>query len=107
MIRQGLIGEEDCLYLNVYTQELKEDAQKAVMVWFHGGGFNAGSGDDDVLGPDFLLDHDVVVVTMNYRLGAIGMINYHFFLHIPCLRLTIFLINIFQRSETDKSSVAT
>lgn len=72
MVRQGLFGEEDCLYLNVYTPEVNKDARKAVMVFFHPGGFNAGSGDDDIFGADYLVENDVVVVTMNTRLGAIG-----------------------------------
>ncbi|KAK2586966.1 hypothetical protein KPH14_010941 [Odynerus spinipes] len=75
MVKQGLIGDEDCLYLNVYTPELNKEARKAVMVWIHGGAWNAGSGDDDVYGPDFLIDQDVVLVTFNYRLGALGFLN--------------------------------
>lgn len=42
------------------------------MVWIHGGGFTAGSGNNELYGPDFLLAHDVVVVTINYRLGLLG-----------------------------------
>jgi acetyl esterase/lipase len=42
------------------------------MVWFHGGGFVGGSGSSDVYGPDFLVAEDVVVVTLNYRLGPFG-----------------------------------
>ncbi|NP_001136104.1 carboxylesterase clade B, member 6 precursor [Nasonia vitripennis] len=75
MIRQGIMGDEDCLYLNVYTPEVNKDARKAVLVFIHPGGFNAGSGDDDVYGPDFLVEHDVVVVTFNSRLGAAGFLS--------------------------------
>ncbi|CAK9820725.1 Esterase FE4 [Anthophora plagiata] len=75
MIKKGLIGDEDCLYLNVYTPTLDKEARKAVMVWFHPGGFNSGMGDDLLFGPDFLIEHDVVVVTFNFRLGAIGFLN--------------------------------
>lgn len=46
------------------------------MVWIHGGGFFFGSGDSDYFGPDFLLDKDVILVTFNYRLGALGKIHY-------------------------------
>lgn len=42
------------------------------MVWIHGGGFSAGSGSSELYGPDFLLAHDVIVVTINYRLGLLG-----------------------------------
>lgn len=42
------------------------------MVWIHGGGFNMGSGDRLIYGPDFLVRHDVILVTINYRLSAFG-----------------------------------
>ena len=66
------MGDEDCLYLNIYTPVLNKDARKAVMVFIHPGGFNAGAGDDMIFGPDLIIDEDVILVTMNYRLGAIG-----------------------------------
>lgn len=59
-------------WTKVYTTDLNKDAKKAVLVWFPSGGFNAGSGDDDMYGPDFFMDQDVVLVTLNHRLGAIG-----------------------------------
>jgi len=42
------------------------------MVWFHGGGFLTGSGNSNIYGPDYLVAEDVVVVTLNYRLGPFG-----------------------------------
>ena len=72
MVRQGLFGEEDCLYLNIYTPALNKDARKASMVFIHPGGFNGGSGDDDMFGPDLIIDEDVILVTLNFRLGALG-----------------------------------
>jgi carboxylesterase type B len=42
------------------------------MVWLHGGGFVGGSGSSEIYGPDYLVAEDVVVVTMNYRLGPFG-----------------------------------
>ncbi|KAF4514197.1 UNVERIFIED_CONTAM: hypothetical protein B566_EDAN019472, partial [Ephemera danica] len=41
------------------------------MVWFHGGGFFSGSGNADMYSPYFLLDHEIILVTINYRLGAL------------------------------------
>jgi carboxylesterase type B len=71
-----IIGGEDCLTLNVYTPSLPKQNNcndlKAVMVWIHGGGFISGSGSSEVYGPDFLLTEDVVLVTINYRLGIFG-----------------------------------
>ncbi|KMR05274.1 esterase fe4 [Lasius niger] len=75
IIEKDMMGEEDCLYLNVYTPVLDKDARKAVMVWFHGGFFNSGLGDDLFFGPDFLIEQDVILVTLNYRLGPIGFLN--------------------------------
>jgi hypothetical protein len=43
-----------------------------VMVWIHGGAFYIGSGNSDLYGPEHLINEDVVVVTINYRLGALG-----------------------------------
>ncbi|KAG7212446.1 hypothetical protein KM043_012761 [Ampulex compressa] len=75
MMQNANIGEEDCLYLNIYTPTLDKDARKAVMVWIHPGGWNGGFGDDRLYAPDYLVEEDVVIVTMNYRLGAIGYLN--------------------------------
>jgi acetylcholinesterase len=42
------------------------------MVWIHGGGFFAGSGNPDIYGPDYFMDYDVIVVSVNYRVGPLG-----------------------------------
>jgi carboxylesterase type B len=49
-----------------------ETTLQDVVVLLHAGGFSHGSGDTTMYGPDYLLDHDVVMVTCNYRLGALG-----------------------------------
>ncbi|KAI5645520.1 carboxylesterase family domain-containing protein [Phthorimaea operculella] len=72
------IGDEDCLYLNVYTPKLPSAGSSPlpVMVFFHGGGFVFGNGtDDSTHGPDFLVDKDVVIVSLNYRLGILGFLS--------------------------------
>jgi para-nitrobenzyl esterase len=66
-----LIGSEDCLYLNVNTPT-DTSGPKPVMVWLHGGGFVSGSGND--YDPTRLVQQGVVVVTVNYRLGALGFL---------------------------------
>ncbi|XP_032520406.2 juvenile hormone esterase-like [Danaus plexippus] len=73
-----VVGDEDCLYLNVSTPSLpKADLPPLpVMVFFHGGGFLFGNGtDDSVHGPDYLVEKNVVVVTLNYRLGILGFLS--------------------------------
>lgn len=69
-------GSDDCLYLNVYTKNLKNDKILPVMVWIHGGAFVTGDGGDTMYGPDYYLRKDIVLVTINYRLGVLGK---HFF----------------------------
>ncbi|XP_050727492.1 cholinesterase 2-like isoform X7 [Eriocheir sinensis] len=66
-------GGEDCLYLNVFTPEVKEGSDLPVMVWIHGGGFHAGSATE--YRPHVLLDHDVVLVAVQYRLGVLGFLS--------------------------------
>lgn len=71
-------GEEDCLYLNVYTPPL-EDIEKSgplpVMVWLHGGGWQSGLGTEQLYGPKYLLDKNVILVSGNYRLGIFGFLS--------------------------------
>jgi para-nitrobenzyl esterase len=64
---------EDCLVLNVFTPHVHDHAKRAVMVWLHGGGFFLGSGGDKYYeGSNLAGKNDVVVVTLNHRLGAFG-----------------------------------
>lgn len=66
---------EDCLYLNVYTPG-SDDAARPVMVWIHGGGFQTGSGSGALYdGGPLARRGDLVVVTINYRLGALGFMD--------------------------------
>jgi para-nitrobenzyl esterase len=66
---------EDCLYLNVWTPAL-DGARRPVMFWIHGGGFTGGSGSSVMYkGSRLAARGDVVVVTTNYRLGALGFLN--------------------------------
>ena len=65
--------EEDCLYLNVWTPAENPDAKLPVFLWIHGGGMVAGSGCEVVCdGIGFAKRKDIVVVTINYRLGFYG-----------------------------------
>ncbi|KAJ0180166.1 hypothetical protein K1T71_004757 [Dendrolimus kikuchii] len=67
-------GNEDCLFLNVYTKTLQKTAKVPVMVYIHAGAFISGSGDADMYGPEYLFLHDVILVTINYRLEALGFL---------------------------------
>ncbi|XP_068084826.1 esterase FE4 [Anabrus simplex] len=72
----SLLGDEDCLFLNVYTPELPVSGPlRPVMVWIHGGGYLFGSGNKDGQGPQFLLNEGVVYVSINYRLGVFGFLS--------------------------------
>jgi len=66
---------EDSLYLNVWTPAC-DDGRRPVMVWIHGGAFVWGAGDTPWYdGTNFALHGDVVVVTINYRLGPFGFLH--------------------------------
>lgn len=73
MLGQGsLPASEDCLYLNVFTPA-RDSARRPVMVWVHGGAFTNGTGATPWYhGASLVERYDVVVVTINYRLGAFG-----------------------------------
>jgi para-nitrobenzyl esterase len=71
----GVASEsEDCLYLNVYQPPLAVPGIPAapVMVWIHGGALVVGESDDYT--PTALVQRGVIVVTINYRLGALGFL---------------------------------
>ncbi|MEZ4384640.1 MAG: carboxylesterase family protein [Nannocystaceae bacterium] len=69
------VGEEDCLTLDVWTPNLSEDAALPVMVWIHGGALVLGGGSDPMNdGERLARDGEVVVVMMQYRLGALGFL---------------------------------
>jgi para-nitrobenzyl esterase len=71
-------GQEDCLYLNVWTTDPSPAANRPVLVYFHGGSNMAGYSQLTPLGPPFA-QLGLVVVTANYRLGPFG------FLALPAL----------------------
>ncbi|XP_047030744.1 cholinesterase 2-like [Helicoverpa zea] len=69
-----ILGEEDCLTLNVYTPKETSDSPLPVMVFIHGGGFRDGSGSPFAYGPKFLVKHGVILVTLNYRVEVLGFL---------------------------------
>ena len=75
MIFQDAGPSEDCLYLNVFTPAKAKPRNKLpVMFWIHGGGYQAGSASEPRHDGDYLPLKGVVLVTINYRLGAFGFL---------------------------------
>jgi para-nitrobenzyl esterase len=72
---EGPVWDEDCLFLNVVTPACDQGG-RPVLVWIHGGGFAGGAGNVPWYdGTSFALEGDCVVVTLNYRLGALGFLH--------------------------------
>jgi para-nitrobenzyl esterase len=69
--RPARLSSEDCLYLNVWTAA-EAGAGRPVMVWLHGGALTRGSGAIDTYDGSSMAQKDVVLVTVNYRLGVFG-----------------------------------
>lgn len=65
---------EDCLYLNVAAPEWPVKTERPVMVWIHGGSNTAGSGQAAGFDQRTLVRRGLVLVTVNYRLGALGFL---------------------------------
>ena len=69
--------DEDCLRVNVWTAGINDNGKRPVMVWLHGGGFRAGSGQELISydGTNLARDHGVVVVSLNHRLNVLGFLD--------------------------------
>ena len=72
----GIPGE-DCLRVNLWTPSTNDNGKRPVMVWIHGGGFFSGSGQEQpgYDGENLSRRGDVVVVSLNHRLGPLGYLN--------------------------------
>lgn len=77
------VMSEDCLYLNIWSPTVNSKANLPVMIWIHSGAFSIGSGSqlaalylstDNIYSGNHLALRDVVVVTLNYRLGVFGFL---------------------------------
>ncbi|KAG5667007.1 hypothetical protein PVAND_015010 [Polypedilum vanderplanki] len=77
MYSETVYGQEDCLYLNVYTPEITKKITKKlpVLVWIHSGAWLVGHAGYTDYSPEYLLEHDIILVTGNYRLGALGFLS--------------------------------
>lgn len=67
-------SDENCLRVNIWTPGLKDGKKRPVMVWLHGGGYSAGSGQElpSYDGTNLAKKGDAVVVTLNHRLNVLG-----------------------------------
>lgn len=74
----GIEGQtsEDCLFLNVWTPSRADAGSLPVFVWIHGGAFLIGSGSQPIYDGSALAQQGMVVVTLNYRMGALGFLNH-------------------------------
>lgn len=70
-------GSEDCLFLNIFTPPLYRIPKEGlpVMVNIHGGGWLGGSNSYRFFAPDYILDEDVILVSINYRVGIFGFLS--------------------------------
>ncbi|XP_055597445.1 juvenile hormone esterase-like [Uranotaenia lowii] len=79
---QGAIGQEDCLFLNIYSPWRDKNGSNSahrkfpVLVFIHGGSFSIGSSTFDIHGADLLVESGVLVVSINYRLSMLGFLRY-------------------------------
>jgi carboxylesterase type B len=76
---EPISGQEDCLYLNIYTpsipeEELNEEDLFDVIFYIPGGAFMFGS--SNFYGAKYFMDRKVIFVTINYRVGPLGMFNF-------------------------------
>nr|CAI5839956.1 unnamed protein product [Callosobruchus analis] len=75
----GTRESEDCLFLSIFspTHSLNsiDRPLMPVMVWIHGGGFLVGNPDVEYYGPDYFMEHKIVLVQISYRLSSLGFLS--------------------------------
>lgn len=73
-VESSVEGEEDCLYLNIFTPKPRDQRPLLpVMIFIHGGGYQHGSAEE--YKPHVLLNEDIVLVVIQYRLGVLGFLS--------------------------------
>ncbi|XP_056642441.1 juvenile hormone esterase-like [Diorhabda sublineata] len=76
MTSDTVAGSEDCLFMNIFSpKDPSSSPNLPVMVYIYGGGFIEGTSEDVNIGPDHLMNYDVVYVTFNYRVGPFGFFS--------------------------------
>uniref|UniRef100_A0A336MGD9 Carboxylic ester hydrolase n=2 Tax=Culicoides sonorensis TaxID=179676 RepID=A0A336MGD9_CULSO len=71
----SVVGNENCLHINIFTRNIHPKHLLPVMVYIHGGAFMRGSSSILIYGPDYLLQKNIVFASFNYRLGALGFLS--------------------------------
>lgn len=75
-MHEGIIrGSFDALHVNVYTNNLNPETAFPVMVFIHGGDWQSGSATTNLYNAEYLIENNVTIVTINYRLGAFGFLS--------------------------------
>ncbi|KAB7505284.1 Para-nitrobenzyl esterase, partial [Armadillidium nasatum] len=73
LLGRGVVGTEDCLYLNIYSNRIPEPPlyynTQPIVVFLHAGTWSAGGGSSEIFNPDYLLESSIMVITINHRLG--------------------------------------
>lgn len=70
----GVIGSEDCLFLNVFTPALPDATDGyPVLIWIHGGNFRRGAATQYEMRQ--LIEKKTIVVSIQYRLGSLGNVH--------------------------------
>lgn len=68
-----IVGTLDCLHLNIYVPNTATSRNRLpVLVWIYGGGFTIGFSGRYLYGPQYFVRHNIILVTINYRLGPFG-----------------------------------
>ncbi|XP_050452690.1 esterase FE4-like [Cataglyphis hispanica] len=72
-----ILGSEDCLYLNIFIPYIPgiQFMKLPVLVFLHSGAYASGSSDSKLLAPDYLMDQNIILVTLNYRLNIFGFFS--------------------------------
>ncbi|XP_026758746.2 esterase FE4-like [Galleria mellonella] len=69
----SIVGDLDCLHLNIYVPNSASSTNRLpVLVWIYGGIFKIGFSGRYLYGPKYLVRHDIILVTVNYRVGPYG-----------------------------------
>ncbi|XP_014256941.1 esterase E4-like [Cimex lectularius] len=73
-----IFGRKDCTFLNIYTPSYRRNVSMPVLIWIHGTQLSLGTTRSSKYDPSRFMDHDIVFVTMTYRLDVLGFVRSYF-----------------------------